>query len=120
MKPIFFKYRADPAEGMEPSEFSSPGAFTTEDKTEINRFFYTSDDESILTGVWECAPCREEFEAYPVDEMMTLISGSLTLTNPVDGSSESYSAGDSLFIAKGTPCIWENTETMRKFYFIAE
>ncbi len=120
MQPKFFKYQADPAEGMEPSEFTAPTAFTSEDKTEINRFFYTSDDESVLTGVWECAPCREEFDAYPVDEMMTLISGSLTLTNPADGSSETYGPGDSLFIAKGARCIWENTETMRKFYFISE
>lgn len=120
MKPVFFQYQAEPTEGMEPSSFTSPDDFTTDDKTEVNRFFYTSDDETILAGVWESAPCREEIEAYPANEMMTVVSGSVTLTNPEDGSSETYTAGDSFFIAKGTKCIWEITETLRKFYFIAE
>ncbi len=120
MKPIFFGYQPEPAEGMEPSNFTSPDDFTTDDKTEINRTVYATDDESVLAGVWECAPCREEIDSYPVNEMMTVVSGSVTLTNPEDGSSETYTAGDSFFVAKGTRCIWEITETLRKFYFIAE
>ena len=120
MKPDFFKYNANPAEGMEPSDFTSPEDFTTDDKTELNWFFYTSDDESVLAGVWESAPCREEIESYSVNEMMTVISGSVTVSDPDSGRSETYTAGDSFFIAKGTKCIWEITETLRKFYFIAE
>ncbi len=37
-----------------------------------------------------------------------------------DGSSETFAAGDTFFIAKGTKCVWEVTETLRKFYMIAE
>ena len=32
---------------------------------------------------------------------------------------ETFTAGDSFFIAQGTECVWEITETLRKFYFIA-
>ena len=46
---------------------------------------------------------------------LTILAGSVTLTN-VDGSSESFTAGDTFFIAKGTQCIWEITETLRKYY----
>ncbi len=94
-------------------------AFTTADHSEINLTSYATEDESILAGVWECAPCREEIDAYPVHEMMTVISGSVTLTHP-DGRSETFRAGDTFFIAKGSPCVWEITETLRKFYMIAE
>ena len=47
----------------------------------------------------------------------TVISGSVTLSR--DGRSETFAAGDTFFIAKGTPCTWEITQTLRKFYMIA-
>ena len=106
-----------PESGMQASDMIDASAFTTDDKTELNHTFFATADESILSGVWECAPCREVIDAYPVHEMMTVISGSVTLSR--DGRSETFTAGDTFFIAKGTPCIWEITETLRKFYMIA-
>ena len=108
----------DPETGMQPSNLTPPEAFTGEDRRELNHSFFVADDESILSGVWECAPCKEEIESYPVHEMMTVISGSVTLTD-AEGHSETFVAGDSFFIPKGSKCIWEITETLRKFYMIA-
>ena len=119
MKKTFSRFELNPADGMLPSNFTAPDAFTTGDKTETNHFYFATDDESILTGVWECAPCKEVFDSYPEHEMMTISSGSVTLTSIDDGSSETFTAGDTFFVAKGTRCIWEITETLRKYYFIA-
>ena len=118
-QPDFFRLLKDghPETGMSASDMVAAEAFTSDDHTELNHTFYATADESILSGVWECAPCREVIDAYPVHEMMTVISGSVTLTR--DGRSETFTAGDTFFIAKGTPCIWEVTETLRKFYMIA-
>jgi hypothetical protein len=55
MKNTFSRFEVNPDAGMLPSNFTSPDAFTTDDKTEINHFYFATDDESILTGVWECA-----------------------------------------------------------------
>ena len=110
---------ADPIARMQQSDLVAQGAFTTTDKRELNHTFFQTEDGSTLSGVWECAPCREEIDAYPVHEMMTVLAGSVTLTN-ADGSSESFTAGDTFFIAKGTKCIWEITETLRKYYMISE
>ena len=120
MTPTSFRLlpNGHPTEGMGPSDMTAAECFTSDNKTETNHTFFQTEDESILTGVWECAPCREEIESYPVHEMMTVISGSLTLTH-ADGRSEIFTAGDTFFIAKGTPCIWEITETLRKYYMIA-
>ncbi len=106
------------AGGMVPSHLISPEAFTSDDHTELISHAYTTDDESILTGVWECAPCKEEIEAYPVHEMMTVLGGSVTVTN-AEGNAETYEAGDTFFIPKGTPCTWQITKTLRKFYMIS-
>jgi len=119
MKKTFTRFEANPPAGMLPSSFTSPDAFTTDDKSETNHFFYSTDDESILTGVWECAPCKEIIDSYPAHEMMTILSGSVTLTSSDDGHSEIFTAGDTFFVAKGTRCTWEITETLRKYYFIA-
>ena len=107
----------DPANGMEPSDLTDPAAFTGDDRTELNHTFFATEDESVLSGVWECAPSKEEIESYPVHEMMTVISGSVTVTG-ADGQAKTFTAGDSFFIAKGTPCTWHITEKLRKFYMI--
>ena len=114
------RFEAQPATGMSPSSFTAADAFTGEEHTETNHFYHATKDESILAGVWECSPCREVFEAYPVNEMMTVVSGSVTVTNDESGEVETFKKGDSFFIAKGARCTWEITETLRKFYFIAE
>ena len=107
-----------PPAGMQPSDMTPVEAFTSENQSELNQTFFATGDESILTGVWECAPCKEEIDSYPVHEMMTVISGSLTLTN-ASGHSETFTSGDVFFIPKGTQCTWHITETLRKFYMIA-
>jgi uncharacterized cupin superfamily protein len=108
----------DPTTGMQPSDFTPPETFTSDDHRELNHTFFQTADQSILTGVWESAPCKEEIESYPAHEMMTVISGSVTLTS-ADGSCETFTSGDTFFIAKGTKCTWHITETLRKFYLIA-
>ena len=109
----------DPDSGMQPSDLTPADAFTSDDHTELNSTFFATSDNSVLTGVWECAPCREEIDSYPVHEMMTVISGAVTLTN-ADGQAETFRAGDTFFIAKGTKCVWHIEETLRKFYMIVE
>lgn len=52
-------------------------------------------------------------------EMMTVLSGSVTLTDPESGNAETSTASDTFFVPKGTPCIWGITETLRKCYMIA-
>lgn len=108
----------DSASGMQPSDMTPKEAFTTEDHAELNHTFFATGDQGILTGVWECAPCKEEIDSYPVHEMMTVISGSLSLTDK-NGACETFTAGDAFFIPKGTQCTWHITETLRKFYMIA-
>lgn len=104
---------------MVPSDLVSAEQFTTDDRTELIAEAFATKDNAVQVGIWECAPCREDIDAYPTHEMMTVISGSLTLTHP-DGRAETFTAGDTFFIPKGSPCIWEITETLRKFYMIVE
>lgn len=109
----------DPEHGMEASINTSADSLTDGDVKELNHVFHTSPDGKTYSGVWECTPCREEFDAYPVDEMMTVLSGSVTLTDS-NGKAETFTSGDTFYIAKGTKCIWQIDETLRKYYMITE
>ena len=117
-QPVRLNCEGHSAEGMMPSDLIAKSAFTSSDQTELISHAYASDDGGILTGVWQCAPCREEIAAYPVNEMMTVLEGSVTVTDG-SGKAETYTPGNTFFIPKGTACIWEITETLRKFYMIA-
>ena len=113
-----FGLNPDP-DGITPSEFMHSDSFTTSDRTEMNLFAYSAEDESILSEVWEVVPTREAYpDGYPVHEMMHIISGSVKLTHP-DGKAETFIGGNTFLIPKASPSTWETTETMRKFYMIA-
>jgi uncharacterized cupin superfamily protein len=108
----------DPVSGMQPFNEVPSEAFTSGDHTELNHTFFSNNDESTQTGVWECAPCIEEIDSYPVHEIMTILSGSLTLTNE-EGESEIFTSGDTFFIPKGARITWQITEKLRKFYMMS-
>ena len=106
---------SDPKVDMQPSNFTPAAAFTSDNHRELNHYFHQAADDSILAGVWESAPCREEFESYLAHEMMTIISGALVLTN-ADGVEESFGPGEVVFVAKGSKMTWHITERLKKYY----
>ncbi|MBZ8117649.1 DUF861 domain-containing protein [Roseovarius sp. LXJ103] len=118
MTNIPFRIDPHPAK-MEPSSMVEAEVFTTSDHTELNHTHYINEDETTYSGVWECAPTREVIDAYPVHELMTIVSGKITVTH-ADGTAEHLGAGDSFYIAKGKKMVWEITETLRKIYMITE
>lgn len=110
-----FRIESDPV--MTPCDPGAKEAFTTDDISEANHSHFETDDESISVGTWESAPCRRVIESWPVHEMMTIVSGALTLTHK-DGVSEKFGPGDTFYIAKGQYVVWEITEKLRKKYMI--
>ncbi len=118
LKPIQLAPNGTENQGFVPSNLVAEQDFTTKDRTELICALYDDEQTGISAGVWECAPCREKIDAYPVNEMMTVLGGSVTLTG-ADGSVQTFGAGETFFIPKGTPCVWQVTETLRKTYMIA-
>lgn len=101
-----------------PSDETPAEAFTTDDRTERDHPYFVSQDQSLLTGVWECAPSVLEIDAYPAHEVMTVLAGSVTITDYDTGNTETFSSGDTFFVEKGTRLRWEITQTLRKYYVI--
>jgi uncharacterized cupin superfamily protein len=108
-----------PDKGMSPSNAVPASAFTTDDHTESRHIVFESADGAIKSGVWECAPMSVDINAYSANELMTVLSGKLTLTD-ANGKKESFSAGDTFLVPKGAKVTLEITETLRKFYMIVK
>lgn len=70
-------------------------------------------------GVWSGQPGKINIPAYPVNELMTVISGKLEVTNE-DGTVMSFEPGESFFIPKGWKGVWHVVVPSEKCYFIIE
>ena len=79
---------------------------------EREHVFMVSDDEKLMISIWECTPCKEKVTDYPVDEFVTVLAGSVTLTSE-DGEVEIYNAGDSFVTPRGWSGEWHMTEQFR-------
>ena len=110
-----FKILPDSDGEKKPSKLIPTSCFTTEETDETTMRFYTAEDGSVASGVWECPPCKVEIESYPINEMMTIISGSLTITN-ADGVEETFGPGEVVFASKGSKMTWHITERLKKYY----
>jgi len=121
MSARFFRLlpNGDPQTGMKPSTLTDPESFLTDDRRETSHTAFTNLQGNVTAGVWECAPCKEEIKRYGVDELCSVISGSVTVTDP-DGHTETFGPGDSFVIGQYFTGTWHITETLKKFWMIVE
>jgi uncharacterized cupin superfamily protein len=73
----------------------------------------------LSSGVWESEAFTWETDGYPVDETCVLIEGVIEFRY-ADGSVETYGPGEAFSIAKGTPLVWHQAGTVKKFFVIRE
>ena len=110
-----FKIPLESAGEKKQSRLIPKACFTTEDNDETTLSFYEAEDGSVATGVWECPPCKVDIDNYPVNEMMTIISGALIMTN-AKGVEETFGPGEVVFVRKGSKLTWQITKRLRKYY----
>ncbi len=57
---------------------------------------------------------------YPFNEHATVVEGKVTLTDESTGKSQTFETGDSWFMAKGTPILWNvQSDAFVKHYVAA-
>lgn len=66
-------------------------------------------------GVWAATPYARDVQIHKGHELMYVIEGGMTLSDG-NGLSLKLEPGDTVFVPKGSPCGWESTVSMRKFY----
>jgi uncharacterized cupin superfamily protein len=78
---------------------------------------FDSPDGKLSVGIWACTPMVTTMAPYSVDEFMLVLKGSTTIVHE-DGTRATFRAGEAFVIAKGTHCVWEQSEDIVKYYAI--
>ena len=105
--------------GLGAWEQFSPEIVVSGSPVQKGNVYFSTQDDTVYAGVWDCTENRLVSVPYGEEEFMVVLEGSIII-NHESGGSETYSAGESFVIPRGTHCSWEQTEYARKFFFIYE
>ena len=83
----------------------------------FGRMTFGAPTDALSAGYF--AVTKSKFRmVYPFNEQATVVSGEVTLTDEATGKTTTYRTGDSWFVEKGTPVLWDVTsEAFVKHYF---
>lgn len=115
---ITFNRNGDPEVGLPPWEPDPPENIASATPTQFGYQFFGTENDSVIAGVWDSTPYEMVRMPYAVDEFMLLLEGSLGIEN-ADGSMQIFNAGDGFVIPKGAVVVWNQSEYLRKYFFIS-
>ena len=73
---------------------------------------------TVSTGIWTSEPGILKVRSYPVDEVFTVLSGKIDVTNE-DGSVVQVGPGQSCLLRKGWTGLFHTVEKTRKCFVTA-
>ena len=113
-------YRAAeiPASDLPSKPLGQPSAEPlTGDITTRSQVFFTSPDEKIVSGTWECEPGASRWEFLARGEIIHVLSGSMTVQR--DGEDGVLlTSGSSAVFELGWCGTWTVHETLRKVFVV--
>ncbi|MBC6440168.1 MAG: DUF861 domain-containing protein [Rhodospirillales bacterium] len=117
LTPITYSTHGPADTGMPEWEKIPADALLAGDPVQSGHNYFTDETGTLTSGVWHCTPMTSKTGPYDVNEYMLVLEGAVTMIHD-DGTRDTVCAGESFVIPKGTPCVWEQTEDIRKFYVI--
>jgi uncharacterized cupin superfamily protein len=114
---IVFDRDGDPQTGLQPWEPIAAEDLVSGSPLHNGHTCFSTGSDRLTAGVWDAPAHVERRNAYPVDEFMFLLEGSLDIENE-DGTTQTFHAGEACFIPKGAVLQWQQSEYLRKFWVI--
>jgi len=114
---IVFDRDGDPHTGLQPWEPIAAEDLVSGSPLHNGHTCFSTSSDRWTAGVWEAPAHVERRDAYPVDEFMLLLEGSLDIENE-DGTAQTFHAGEACFIPRGAVLQWQQSEYLRKFWVI--
>jgi uncharacterized protein len=96
----------------QPSAEPLSGPITTRSKV-----FFTSGDERIISGTWECEPGASRWEFLSRGEVIYVLAGRMTVQRDGEEGVE-LTAGSSAIFELGWQGVWTVHETLRKVFVV--
>ena len=83
-----------------------------------SQVFFTSPDEKILSGTWECEPGASRWEFTGRGEIIHVLSGRMTVQRDGEDEGVELTAGSSAVFELGWCGTWTVHETLRKVFVV--
>lgn len=106
-------------QGLRLMETTDPFIIEGDLPQQRDSLLFTNDAGNMFVGMWDSTPFESEMRPFPCHEFVQLLEGEIIITEE-DGSKNVFKAGESFFVPMGTPCRWETSEYVRKFYSILD
>ena len=117
LKVMRFETNGPAATGMPEWDLIPAEGLTSGEPVQRGHVYHDDKANGLMVGVWDCTPFTAKQGPYDVNEFMLVLEGSVTIVDE-RGHEETISAGQSFIIPKGLPCVWKQTEYIRKFFVI--
>ena len=83
-------------------------------------YYKSARDSRVMAGLWEAAaPRHVARQNLDHSELMHILQGSFTLTDTNDGRQETFKAGDTVLVPRGSSYLWDQKSgPVRKFWVV--
>jgi uncharacterized cupin superfamily protein len=109
--------KIDTNHDLQPSPPTAKDILLSDVPTQFGHNWFEDPTGQWTTGVWGSTPYRRKAMPFPRHELMHLLEGSVTLTDP-DLGAQTFTAGDTFFVPKGANVEWYNPVPVKKLYSI--
>ncbi len=76
---------------------------------------FKNDAGNMTVGMWDTTAFESAMQPFSVHEFAQILEGDVTITEG-DGTVHNCTAGDVVFVPKGTVCSWKSSGYLKKFY----
>ncbi len=114
---IKFERNGHPETGLQTWEVIPEELVASGDPLQRGHQYFSTAGDRLVAGVWDCTEHELVPGPYEVDEVMVVLEGSITIKDKSEHE-ETFRAGESFIIPKGTECAWKQYEYTLKFYAI--
>jgi uncharacterized cupin superfamily protein len=111
--------RPDPQAALAPSEGPALELLASAPPSQRDKPYFADLTAQWTVGVWDSTAYHRKSISFPRHELMHILEGEVTLTED-GGPANTFRAGDTFFVPKGTRCDWKSTGYVRKIYCIMQ
>ena len=109
--------RIDPDTALEPVGEQDTSRYVGGVPEQGIRILFEDATRQMVCGVWQTSEMHTRPAPFPRNELMHILEGTVTITDG-RGHVETYSAGDTFMVPRGTIYQWDSTGTVRKIFCI--
>ena len=115
---VSFRSQDIPSADLDESLLAPPSAEPLSgDITVRSRVFFKDDTKGIVSGTWESEPGTSRWEFLTRGEVITVVSGRMSVTRDGDEPVE-LTAGDTAYFPLGWTGTWTVHERLRKVFVV--